>query len=123
MQIEIPISFNRFGWAGIEERAKAEGVELAQLMQDACAYYLAELDGGRMATKLPRFRSEEHGGQVRMLTIELDERLLRRLEAEADREGVALELILVHAAIVYLADSDAGKVAERVARRSQATED
>jgi hypothetical protein len=123
MQLEIPISFNRFGWAGIEERAKAEQVELAQLMQEACSYYLSELDAGRMATKLPRFRTEEQGGQIRVLTLDLDERVLVRLEAEAEREGVALELLLVHAAIVYLADSDAGKIAERVARRAQATED
>ena len=122
MQLEIPISFNRFGWTGIEERAKAEGVGPAQLMQEACAYYVGELDSGRIATKLPRFRSQ-HGGQVRVLTLELDERMLRRLEAEADRASAPLERMLAHVAIVYLADSDAGRIAERVARRAEATED
>ncbi|MEA2468489.1 MAG: hypothetical protein QOJ57_2615 [Thermoleophilaceae bacterium] len=50
------------------------------------------------------------------ITIEFDEFGWQSLSAEATRQGVTLEELLVHAAMYYLADLDSGRVAARVFR-------
>ena len=53
-------------------------------------------------------------GEARTLELELDAESLRLLEQEAERQELALERLIEHAAIFYLADLDAGRVAKRV---------
>jgi hypothetical protein len=119
MRLEISISLSRFGWASLEERAGADGFELAEVTEQACAYYASELDSGRPATKLPRFDHDDPTQTARRLSLELDDDCAERLNREAERQGVSLQSLLRHATLMYLADLDAGRVAGRVAQGAE----
>jgi hypothetical protein len=116
--LEIPVTFEEFGWRALEERASAERLGLERLVALACNYYVSELAAEREATVVPRFRRPAADGETRTLELELDDPCLPRLEQEAERRGVALERVCEHAALLFLADLDAGRVAERIIRRS-----
>jgi hypothetical protein len=122
MQLQIPIKADEFVWTALEERSRAEQVDLGQLVAQASAYYVSELGGGRTATKVPRLGGGERG-ESRTVTLELDAAALTRLQEEAERQEVTLDRVLTHATLLYLADEDAGRVAERIARRAQAESD
>ena len=121
MRLEISISLSRFGWTSLEERASADGFDLAEFTEQACAYYASELDSGRLAAKLPRFDHEDPTQSARRLSLELDNECAERLNREAQRQGVSLPTLLRHATLMYLADVDAGRVAGRVARSAEQT--
>jgi hypothetical protein len=116
--LEIPVSFDEFGWRALEKRASPERGGLEQLVALACNYYVSELAAERMATVVPRFQRTPADGETRTLELELDDPCLPRLEQEAERQGVALERLCEHAALFFLADLDAGRVAERIIRRA-----
>ena len=118
--LEISIRFDEFGWSELEREASAEGLQLDRLVSLACAYYKSELTTERTATLVPRFdqsaaeRETRRVGEARTLELELDAESLRLLEQEAERQELALERLIEHAAIFYLADLDAGRVATLV---------
>ena len=119
--LEIPITFDEFGWSELEGHAGAERLGLDRLVALACGYYESELTAEREATVVPRFgqgTAERATRTTRTMVLELGAECLRRLEQEAERQGVALERLLEHAALLYLADLDAGRLAERIVRRA-----
>lgn len=120
MPLEIPLTFTPFGWNALEERAGSIGFTVDQLVEQACSYYLSELDSGRAGARLPRFGTAPPDGMARVLTLELDDRCSARLDREANDQRSSLALLLRHAALLYLADLDDGRVAERVTGRAQA---
>lgn len=115
---EIKITFDEFGWRALNERAVEEGASLDELVSLALSYYESELSSARVATDVPRFRQAPRG-EARSLTIEIDEDVMRRIAEEGERRGVALERVCEHAALLFLADLDAGKVAQQVIRRAR----
>jgi hypothetical protein len=119
MHLEIPITLTRFGWGALEQRARADGFDLAEVTEQACAYYASELDGGRMAAELPRSDPDDRGGTVRRLSLELDDRCAEALDSEAQRQGVSLDRLVTHATLLYLSDFDRGRVADRVTQRAR----
>ncbi|HEY7267326.1 MAG TPA: hypothetical protein VH501_06495 [Solirubrobacterales bacterium] len=119
MNEEIAITFDDFGWEALEERAAAQRVSLEELLSLALGYYDSELPSGRAATVVPRFRGAPAEGETRTLTLRLEEGTMPRLRREAERRGVALERVCEHAALLFLADLDSGKVAEEVVRRAR----
>jgi hypothetical protein len=119
VKLEIPITFDEFGWRALEERASADRLELEQFVALACSYYESELAAERAATVVPRFRRPPADGETRTLELELDDPCLPRLEREAERLGIALERVCEHAVLLFLADLDAGRVAERIVRRAR----
>jgi hypothetical protein len=118
MHLEIPISQSQFGWTSTEKRAKADGFDLAQVIEQACSYYVSELDRGRLATELPRFDAESADGTTRPVSLELDDRCAERLDREAERQGASRERLVRHATLLYLADLEAGRVAGRIAQQA-----
>ena len=115
------MTFDQFGWRGLEAEARAERLEFNQLVGLACSYYASELAADRTATVVPRLGqppAERAERETRTLVLELDEESLRRLEQEAERQGLPLARLCEHAALLYLADLDAGRVAERINRRT-----
>ena len=118
----MSITLDEFGWSALEDHARAEGLELDRLIALACGYYESELADGRTATRVPRFGKPVTERESRALVIELDARTLKRLEQEAERQGLGRERLVEHAAIFYLADLDAGRVAERIIRRADSSE-
>lgn len=119
--LEMPITFDQFGWSALEEEADNARLELDQLVALACGYYESELAADRAATLMPRLGqppAERVKRETRTLTLELGEKCLKHLEEEAERLGLPIERLCEHAALLYLADVDAGRVAERIARRA-----
>jgi hypothetical protein len=115
---EIKITFDEFGWRALEERAAEEGAGVDEMVSLALSYYESELSSGRAATDVPRFRRAPRG-ETRSMTIEIDEDVMRRVEEEGKRRGVALERVCEHAVLLFIADLDAGRVAQQVIRRAR----
>lgn len=121
VKLEIPLTFSEFGWLALEERARSEGFELERLLALACSHYAAELAGGRAATIVPRLGQppvERDTRGTRTLALELGAKCLRRLEQEAERQGVALERLCEHAGLLYLADLDADRAGRGIIPRA-----
>jgi hypothetical protein len=122
----LTLRFDEFGWESLELEALRESTSdgedvsghalqrltLDDLLSRAAAYFDAERPTRRAATLAPGFKP---GGQgtPREIQLEVDRDCWERLESEAARQGVALERVLEHAALLYLADIDSGRVAHR----------
>jgi hypothetical protein len=120
VKLEILLTFDEFGWRALEQQANSEGLELELFVAVACSYYESELAAERPAAAVPGFRRRPVDGETRALELELGDGCLRRLQQEAERQEVALERLYEHAALLYLADIDAGRVADRIVRRAGA---
>jgi hypothetical protein len=116
VNLEASIRFDDFGWSQLEDLATTEGVGLDRLLALACTYYVSELSSGRTATRAPRFGQPVTERENRVVVLDLDGMTVKGLEQEAERQGLGLERLIEHAAIFFLADLDAGRVAERVIR-------
>src|SRR5262245_11214094 len=104
MHLEIPLTLSPFGWAALQRRADSDGFELAEVAEQACAYYAAELGGDRTATKLPRSEASGPRDTMRSISLELEDGCAELLDREAERQGVPLERLVRHATLLYLAD-------------------
>jgi hypothetical protein len=104
MKLEIAITFDKFGWALLDEEASAEGLQVSRLMVRACNQYASEVAAGRAATMVPDFDKPASERETRALTLELDPECLARLEREAKRQGVGLGRLCEHAALLHVAD-------------------
>ncbi|HEY6639020.1 MAG TPA: hypothetical protein VIZ61_15180 [Solirubrobacterales bacterium] len=116
MGFEVSITFDEFGWSVLEDHARAENLSLDRLLALACGYYESELASGRTASRVPRFGQPVSERESRTFLLELDKQTVKRLEEEAERQELGLERLIEHAAIFFLADLDAGRVAERIIR-------
>jgi hypothetical protein len=117
---ELTLSFDEFGWESLESQARRDGKTLDELLSRAAAYLDAELPTRRAAILVPPFKPRGRG-TPREVRPELGRECWERLEGEAERQGVALERLLEHAALLYLADIDSGRVADRVLDRAEET--
>jgi hypothetical protein len=117
--LDVSITFDEFGWSALEDCAGSEGLRLDRLLTLACSYYASELAAGRTATRVPRFAQPATERERRTFVLDLDSKSLRGLEREAERRGLRLESVIEHAAIFFLADLDAGRVAERIIRLAE----
>ena len=112
------LSFDEFGWKSLEEAAGRDSETVEQLLAHALAYFDTELPATRSGMFAPRFNPAA-SGLPREVVLEVPADRWRRLEDEAGRQGVALAQLLEHAALFYLADADAGRVAERILRDAE----
>jgi hypothetical protein len=117
MHLQLPLTLSPFGWASLETRAGSDGFDVDQMIEQACAHYVSELDTGRLATDLPRFDPDEPTGSPRTVSLDLDRSSVEALDREAQRRGISTARLIRHATLVYLADLDAGRVADRLAER------
>jgi hypothetical protein len=116
----ITLRFDEFGWESLESQARRDGETVEDLLSRAAAYYDAERPTRRAATRAPPFKPGGRG-TPREVRPELGRECWERLEGEAERQDVALERLLEHAALLYLADIDSGRVADRVLDRAEET--
>jgi hypothetical protein len=116
VRLQVSIGFDEFGWSLLEERARAEKLELNRLLTLACRYYVSELAAARTATRAPRFAERAIDREMRPVVLELDARTLKRLEQAAEQQRLRLGRLIEHAAIFFIAELDAGRVAERIMR-------
>ena len=86
------------------------GSDLARVLREACIHYARRLRSGRRPVGVPNIyrRPRSAGSDIRLMPVEffLPERITKQLEWEARRQHVSLDELLVHAALVYLADLD-----------------
>ena len=103
------VVLSTFVLAAIGQRQADPAAELSL----AVTFYLADRGANRPGwpypgSLLPEAQSE---GTV---TVGLDPQLWDQLAAEAERQGVAVDLLATHAAIYFAAEIDAGRVTERI---------
>jgi predicted DNA-binding ribbon-helix-helix protein len=110
---QLTLRLDEFGWQALEAEAGREHESVDELLASAASYFASTLPSGRAAALAPRFKLSVHGAP-RQVRIELSRDRWEQLEAEAGRQSVSLERLLEHAALLYLADLDSGRVASRV---------
>jgi hypothetical protein len=109
---QVTLFLEDFARSSLEARARALGVPLDALVRQAARYYLAVQGDHRPATRLPRFARERGAaGDPVGLTLELDEADWGGLEVAAVHERVPLARVIEHAAVLFLADMNSGRVA------------
>jgi len=115
MLCAIKLSLGDFGRAAVEDCAKGHGREQSELVRSAFLHYLGQVESGRAAVAFPQLRrparfARGSGKSAALeLSVDLDGGQWDSLEANAKREGVALEALLAHAVLLFLADLDAGR--------------
>ena len=114
----LTLKFDEFGWESLESEARRNGETLDGLLSRAAAYFDAERPTRRAATLVPGF-SPDGRGMPREVRLELAPDRWERLQSEAERQGIRLERLVEHAALLYLADLDSGRVAERIVDRAR----
>jgi hypothetical protein len=111
----VTLSLEEFGRSLVEGQARALNVPPAAIVRQGALYFLGERGSDRTATKVPRFACETASGDEELeLAVTLDEADWVALEEEAERQDVSLERLLVHAALLLLADLESGRVAARI---------
>lgn len=118
MTRRLTLRFEAFGWESLEAEATHGGQTLAELLGDACAYFDSELRSHRAVITAPRLKIRGEA-TPREVELALGRGPWERLEDEARRQGIELERLLEHVALVYLADLHSGRVASRVLRRAE----
>ncbi len=113
----LSLSFDEFGWESLEAQAELQQETLDRLLAQAFAYLVSELGSDRTVLRAPRFKPSSRG-TARELELELAPVRWERLEAEAKDQEIALERLLEHAAVLYLADVTSGRVADTAFRRA-----
>jgi hypothetical protein len=118
---QLTLALDEFGQSSLEDHARALKVPLAAIVSQAALYFLAQRGEERAAMTIPRFargRPYSHGRGLE-LALELHEEDWSTLEVEAVHQKVPLERLLEHAALLFLADIDAGRVAIRVVEQGE----
>jgi len=110
---KVGLTFDDFGWEALEAEAERLQLSLEALIVRAAIYFEGEIDRDRPALQLPPPAGRE-GRSHRELELEIREGNWQRLRREASRQGADVERLLEHAALLFLADLDSGRAAERL---------
>jgi hypothetical protein len=113
----VTLRFDGFGWESLESQAARDGETLDESLSRAIAYFGAMLPTTRLAAVAPRFKPRDQG-TPREIPLELTHGCWERLGHEAERQGIPLEQLLEHAAMLHLSDADSGRVADHVLDRA-----
>jgi hypothetical protein len=112
MKKSVLLRLDRFGQEALEEIVRETGGSHDTVLRTAVSYYLGDADSGRAAWRVPELARE--ATFARSVELELNEDLHRRLEREARRQEVSVDLLAAHALIYYLTDLDTGRAAARL---------
>jgi hypothetical protein len=105
----LVLAFDRFGRDCLAlETATGGGV--ADFLRCAIRHYLSEVDSDRVAIRVPSFVRSRLPAPEFQIGLELDQADLARLTATAEHQGVAVEELCRHAALLYLSDIEAGLI-------------
>jgi hypothetical protein len=118
LQRLLLLSLEEFGASTLEAEAERYSVSPAELGRHAVRYYLSDRGSGRIALTVPRFSQKVAHEPALELKLDLDPDSWRELEVEAERQGVSIERLLVHAIVYFLGDLDAGRVERRMLEES-----
>jgi hypothetical protein len=102
----IPLPLAGFGLDLLEAEARRADMPLAHFVEKAAAHYAAAPDTGRPSRRVPRFvRESERSVGDSTVDVELSPDVWRALEGLAGEQGTSVELIVLHAAMLYAAES------------------
>ena len=117
----MTLRFDDSAWDTLEAAAGRDRETLDDFVSRAVLYYQAELPASRIAMSAPRFKPPDHGSP-RDLALGIPSEAGERMKAEAVRQDAPLEQLYEHATLLYLADIDAGRVADRVLEGAEEVE-
>lgn len=102
----IPLPLAGFGLELLETQARRSGQPLAEFVEEAAARYASAADTSRPSRRVPRFlrQAERHVGDS-TVDVELSPDLWRALERLAEEQGTTVELTVLHAAMLYAAET------------------
>jgi predicted transcriptional regulator len=112
MKKSVTLRLDRFGQEALDEYVQGTKGSHVTVLRTAVSYYLGDADSGRAAWRVPQLARE--ATFARTLELELDEDLHQRLEEEARRQDVPVDLLAAHAVIYFLTDLDTGRAAARL---------
>jgi hypothetical protein len=115
----VALRFDEFGRRALEAATERQDQSIESLIADACGYFAAEVQVGRPATRLPRFRDGEGQGEAREFELRLPSKTWLALEQEAEAQRAELPRIIEHASLLYLADLDSGRALGRILEPEQ----
>ena len=102
----IPLPLAGFGLDLLEAGARRAEMPLAHFVEQAAAYYAAAPDTSRPSRRIPRFvRESERRVGSSTVDVELSPDVWRALEELAEEQDTSVELIVLHAAMVYAAET------------------
>lgn len=110
----IVLHFDRFGVESLDEVAAGGNWAFDELMTIASAYLARELGTDRIVRSVPR--SKKKGEIARDVALDVNAEVWNELACEADRQGVQVERLIEHAALLFLADVESGHAAECLLR-------
>jgi hypothetical protein len=96
---------------------------LSSLLSRAVRFYLDERGDDDPGWRYPAFLADSNGGERGGHDVRVAEELWQALQAEAERQEVAVEDLLGHAAFYYAAARDSGRLTERIAAELQREEE
>jgi hypothetical protein len=102
----VALAFDSFGWGELSAEATATGCSEAELVGRAIDEYVRRVENGSpaMSTQVPGFYRDAVRDQ-RLIDVDLSPEQLRSLRAEAERQGVSVPQLVVHAVLMKLARS------------------
>ena len=104
----IPLPLAGFGLDLLEVEARRAEMPLAHFVEQAAAYYAAAPDTRRPSRRVPRFvRESERRVGLSTVDVELSPDVWRALEKLAEEQGTSVELMVLHAAMLYAAEKPA----------------
>jgi hypothetical protein len=112
MTKSITLRLDSFGQQALSKFAAQQRDSASAVVRTASLYYLADRNSGRAAWRVPRFSRAPPGGDG--LDIDLDDDTFAALRQEAGAQSVEPARLAEHALLYFLADLDAGRIAERV---------
>jgi hypothetical protein len=126
MRRSLELALTDFSRSSLEQVARRQGVSVSTLVTRAALYYLVERESDRPAARVPRLSrepaAEKKDGLLRV-TIELRAAAWRVLDRATESEGLPVERLLEHAALLFLADLESGRVAARLLESAEAEAD
>jgi hypothetical protein len=126
MRRSLELALTDFSRSSLEQVARRQGVTVSTLVARAALYYLVERESDSLAARVPRFSREppaERKEGLLRVTIELSAAAWRDLDRATESEGLSVERLLEHAALLLLADLESGRVAARLLESAEAEAD
>jgi len=113
----MTLELGEFSRAALEAQAQRQALAVETLLARSAQYYLLERGSERLSARVPSGidgdARAEHGLPLRV-TIDLGDRHWNELDAAAARERLSVERLFEHAALLFLADLESGRVAARL---------
>jgi hypothetical protein len=101
----VALAFDDFGWGELSAEADATGCSETELVSRAISDYVARVESGdwSMSGQVPGFYRDA-AGQRQLIDVDLTQDQLQSLRAEAERQGVSIPQLVVHAVMLKLAE-------------------